>query len=149
MAAIKRLNKELTEFANEPPDNCNAQPVDENDLFKWQGTIIGPDESPFEGGVFFLNIEFPQDYPFKPPKVNFTTRVYHPNINKDGSICLDILKDNWSTSLTLAAVMKSICLLLTEPNIDDPLEADIAQLYKEDKAKYEATAREWTSKYAT
>ena len=54
---------------------------------------MGPDESPFSGGVFFLNIHFPTDYPFKPPKVNFTTRIYHPNINSNGSICLDILKD--------------------------------------------------------
>lgn len=54
---------------------------------------MGPDDSPYVGGVFFLNIHFPTDYPFKPPKINFVTRIYHPNINQNGAICLDILKD--------------------------------------------------------
>lgn len=59
-------------------------------------------DSPFQGGVFFLSIHFPTDYPFKPPKVNFTTRIYHPNINSNGSICLDILRDQWSPALTIS-----------------------------------------------
>jgi ubiquitin-conjugating enzyme E2 D/E len=63
---------------------------------------MGPDDSPYSGGVFFLNINFPTDYPFKPPKVNFVTRIYHPNINQNGAICLDILKDQWSPALTIS-----------------------------------------------
>ena len=63
---------------------------------------MGPGDSPFQGGVFFLSIHFPTDYPFKPPKVNFTTRIYHPNINSNGSICLDILRDQWSPALTIS-----------------------------------------------
>lgn len=59
-------------------------------------------DSPYSGGVFFLDIHFPTDYPFKPPKVNFTTRIYHPNINSNGSICLDILRDQWSPALTIS-----------------------------------------------
>lgn len=59
-------------------------------------------DSPYSGGVFFLAIHFPTDYPFKPPKVNFTTRIYHPNINSNGSICLDILRDQWSPALTIS-----------------------------------------------
>lgn len=70
--------------------------------FHWQATIMGPGDSPFQGGVFFLAIHFPTDYPFKPPKVNFTTRIYHPNINSNGSICLDILRDQWSPALTIS-----------------------------------------------
>lgn len=109
---------------------------------------MGPDDSPYSGGVYFLNIHFPTDYPFKPPKVNFTTRIYHPNINSNGSICLDILKDQWSPALTISKVLLSISSLLTDANPDDPLVPEIAHLYKTDKAKYEATAREWTRKYA-
>jgi hypothetical protein len=63
---------------------------------------MGPGESPFQGGVFFLNIHFPSDYPFKPPKVSFTTRIYHPNVNSNGSICLDILNAQWSPALTIS-----------------------------------------------
>ena len=72
--------------------NVSAGPMDEKNQMLWQGTIMGPDESPYAGGVYFLTIEFPSDYPFKAPKVKFTTRIYHPNINKNGDICIDILK---------------------------------------------------------
>ncbi|KAJ3462617.1 hypothetical protein MRS44_007403 [Fusarium solani] len=105
-------------------------------------------ESPYSGGVFFLAIHFPTDYPFKPPKVNFTTRIYHPNINSNGSICLDILRDQWSPALTISKVLLSICSMLTDPNPDDPLVPEIAHVYKTDRPRYEATAREWTRKYA-
>lgn len=64
--------------------------------------ITAQGDSPYSGGVFFLAIHFPTDYPFKPPKVNFTTRIYHPNINSNGSICLDILRDQWSPALTIS-----------------------------------------------
>jgi len=109
---------------------------------------MGPDDSPYAGGVYFLNIHFPTDYPFKPAKINFTTRIYHPNINSNGSICLDILKEQWSPALTISKVLLSISSLLTDANPDDPLVPEIAHIYKTDKAKYEATAREWTRKYA-
>ena len=70
---------------------CSAGPLGD-DLFNWQATIMGPDGAPYLGGVFFLKTNFPADYPFKPPKVAFTTKIYHCNINANGSICLDILK---------------------------------------------------------
>lgn len=119
-------------------------------VYNWQATIMGPPDSPYAGGVFFLTIRFPPDYPFKPPKVAFSPncRIYHPNINSSGNICLDILKDQWSPALTISKVLLSVCSLLTDPNPDDPLVPEIAQLYKTDRAKYEATAREWTRKYA-
>merc|ERR1712142_694607 len=93
--ALKRINKELQDLGRDPPAQCSAGPVGD-DLFHWQATIMGPPESPYQGGVFFLTIHFPTDYPFKPPKVAFTTRIYHPNINSNGSICLDILRSQWS-----------------------------------------------------
>ena len=91
--ALKRIQKELFDLGKNPPTNCSAGPQNEADPFHWQATIMGPDDSPFSGGVFFLNIHFPTDYPFKPPKFQFITKIYHPNINSNGSICLDILKD--------------------------------------------------------
>ena len=109
---------------------------------------MGPEESPYNGGVFFLDIHFPADYPFKPPKVSFTTRIYHCNINSNGGICLDILKDQWSPALTISKVLLSVCSLLTDPNPDDPLVPEIAQLLKNNVTQHNATAREWTAKYA-
>ncbi|KAK6386548.1 hypothetical protein LTR65_008886 [Meristemomyces frigidus] len=143
--ALKRINKELTDLGRDPPSSCSAGPIGD-DLFHWQATIMGPGDSPYSGGVFFLAIHFPTDYPFKPPKVNFTTRIYHPNINSNGSICLDILRDQWSPALTISKVLLSICSMLTDPNPDDPLVPEIAHVYKTDRSRYEATAREWTRK---
>ncbi|CAB4420375.1 unnamed protein product [Rhizophagus irregularis] len=131
--ALKRINKELHDLGRDPPSSCSASPIGD-DLFHWQATIMGPSDSPYSGGVFFLAIHFPTDYPFKPPKVNFTTRLYHPNINSNGSISLDILRDQWSPALTISK--------------DDPLIPEIAHVYKTDRTRYEATAREWTRKYA-
>ena len=98
--ALKRIQKELQDLQRDPPANCSAGPTDESDLYNWTASIMGPEDSSFQGGIFFLNVQFPTDYPFKPPKLSFTTRIYHPNINSNGSICLDILKDQWSPALT-------------------------------------------------
>jgi len=147
--ALKRIQKELADLQRDPPANCSAGPSSDSELYQWTATIMGPEDSPYSGGVFFLSIQFPTDYPFKPPKITFTTRIYHPNINSNGSICLDILKDQWSPALTISKVLLSISSLLTDPNPDDPLVPEIAQVFKTDKTRYENTAREWTRRYAS
>lgn len=146
--ASKRINKEFEEFNRDPPTNCSAGPVND-DMFHWKAVLLGPTESPFEGGCFHLNIHFPSDYPFKPPKVNFITKIYHPNINSNGSICLDILKNQWSPALTISKVLLSISSLLDDPNPDDPLVPEIANLCKSNLEAYKANARKWTKDYAT
>ena len=145
--AHKRIQKELTDLARDPSSNCSAGPVGDN-LFQWQASIMGPSDSPYEGGAFFLQISFPYDYPFKPPKIVFTTKIYHPNINDNGNICLDILKEQWSPALTISKVLLSISSLLCDPNPDDPLVPNIANLYKSDKKQYEEIARDFTNRYA-
>lgn len=144
----RRLTHEISVMKKEPPENCSAGPEADN-LLKWKATIIGPKSSPFDGGIFNLSIKFPQNYPFKAPEIKFDTPVYHPNINKHGDICLDILKDQWSPALTISKVLLSICSLLTDPNPNDPLAPDVASVYKGNKLQYEMTAREWTMKFAT
>jgi ubiquitin-conjugating enzyme E2 D/E len=98
--------------------------------------------TPYAGGVFFLQVTFPPDYPFKPPKVKFTTKIYHCNINNEGGICLDILKENWTPSLTIGKVLLSISSLLSDANPDNPLMPEIAELYKKDRKSHDAKAQE-------
>jgi len=108
---------------------------------------MGPEGTPYAGGVFMLDITFPQDYPFKPPVVKFTTKVYHCNITEKG-ICVNILKEDWSPALTISKVLLTLSALLANPNPDDPLDPAIAKIYKEDKKAYNKSAEEWTRKYA-
>jgi len=145
--ATKRLEKELNDIELNPPANCSAG-KDNNDLFKWTATILGPSQTPYENGIFTLSIVIPTDYPFKPPKINFVTKIYHPNINSNGSICLDILKNQWSPALSISHVLLSICSLLDDPNPNDPLVPHIARLFKKDKGKYIENAKAYTLKYA-
>jgi ubiquitin-conjugating enzyme E2 D/E len=144
---LKRINKEILHLAREPVPLCSAGPRGDN-MLDWQASIMGPSDSPYSGGVFFLAIMFPTDYPSKPPKVSFTTRIYHLNINVNGSILLDIIRDQWSASLNMSDVLRGICSLLTDPDVSEPLVLDIAEVYKTDRQRYEDTAREWTRKYA-
>ena len=143
-----RLMKEYEDIMSNPPDNCSASPIEENDLYNWQATIYGTEGSPYYGGVFYLNISFPYDYPFKPPNINFITKIYHCNINNSGAICLDILKDTWSPALTISKVLLSICSLLNDPNPDDPLMPEIAQEFKHNNELFKKNAAEWTLRFA-
>ena len=148
MSAIRRIQKEQANLVEDPPSNCSAGP-DGDDIRHWSATIIGPEDSPYSGGVFALSITFPEEYPFKPPKVTFKTKIFHPNISSSGGICIDTLKDSWTPALTISKVLLSICALLCEPNPDDPLMPDIARLYKENREAYEQRAKEYTRRYAS
>ncbi len=149
MSTQKRLHSELKELTTNPPTNCSAGPIKDNNMMQWQATIIGPDGSPYQGGIFYLKIDFPENYPFKPPKVMFTTKIYHCNINSNGGICLDILKNEWSPALTISKVLLSICSLMDDPNPNDPLVSEIADLLRKNKPLHDENAREWTIKYAS
>lgn len=147
--ALRRIQRELKDMQKEPPANTSAGPESEGDMFQWKAMIIGPEASPYAGGMFHLNVHFPADYPFKPPKIKFITKVYHPNINADGDICMDILKDQWSPSLSISKVLLSVCSLLTDANPDSALVPEIAELYRKDRAGFNAKAAEWTRSYAS
>jgi ubiquitin-protein ligase len=146
--ALRRIQKELSDLQKDAPENCSAGPRGDN-MYVWDAVIMGPSDSPFAGGIFNLEIHFPVDYPFKPPKLLFSTKIYHPNIAPSGAICLDILKDQWSPALTIAKVLLSICSLLTDANPKDPLVPDVANQYMNDREAYNKTAREWTLRYAS
>lgn len=147
--ATSRLQREYAEILREAPETISAGPSAEGNLRLWEGVLIGPTGSPYEGGLFRLEIVFPEEYPFKPPAIRFKTPIYHPNIHRNGQICLDILKQSsWSPALTIVKVLLSISSLLTDANPNDPLAPDVADVYLHDRARFDVTARTWTQKFA-
>uniref|UniRef100_A0A453B7P8 UBC core domain-containing protein n=1 Tax=Aegilops tauschii subsp. strangulata TaxID=200361 RepID=A0A453B7P8_AEGTS len=107
-----------------------------------------PRGSPYEGGIFFLDVVFPLDYPFKPPMVTFKTRIYHCNVDSTGAVSLEILKDGWSPALTISKVLLAIKAIITNPDPYNPLVESIARLYLTDRAKHDEIAAEWTLRFA-
>ncbi|ORE03672.1 ubiquitin-conjugating enzyme E2D 2 [Rhizopus microsporus var. microsporus] len=147
--ALKRIQRELAEITKSAPTDISVDPMEGN-IFHWTGTIIGPKNTPYQGGHFKLDILFSSDYPFKPPKIKFITKIYHPNIDDDGSICIDHLKpDVWKPATKLINVLQAIATLLENPNPDDALVASIAETYNKNRTKFNKIAKEYVDKYAT
>ncbi|KII89005.1 hypothetical protein PLICRDRAFT_40645 [Plicaturopsis crispa FD-325 SS-3] len=147
MTALRRISKELRDINSNPIEGVSVNPKEDN-LFEWDCTVKGAAESPYKDGTFRFTIVLPENYPFKAPTVTFKTKIYHPGINEEGSICVPILRDEWKPSVTLSTVLSIIKEKVNNPSADDPFEPDIAALVKNDKKKFLATAKEWTKKYA-
>ncbi|PWN26835.1 putative UBC5-E2 ubiquitin-conjugating enzyme [Jaminaea rosea] len=148
MASSKRITKELADLSKEPLPGI-AVSASEANVYQWQAVIAGPADSPYAKGSFNLSLEFPAEYPFKGPKVRFATKIYHPNVDEEGAVCLGILKSEaWKPSTKAATVLQSIQNLLSEPDPDDALVASIAELYKKDRPQFDHIAKETTKKYA-
>mmetsp|Transcript_16253 Transcript_16253/g.32429 ORF Transcript_16253/g.32429 Transcript_16253/m.32429 type:complete len:148 (-) Transcript_16253:66-509(-) len=145
----KRLTKELADLQNDPLDFCTCGPI-EDDLMHWSAMITGPDESPYVGGVFNLDIQFSAEYPFKAPRVRFVTRVYHPNVKSDtGELCADMITEHWSPTLNVRYIIETVRRFMVEPNVESPLEAEIARQFTEDRDAFNETCAKWVSDYAT
>ena len=144
----RRLQKELRQLQKNSIDNISASPVSD-DIFTWNAVIIGPTDTPYFGGIFRLSIKIGKDYPARPPKVRFLNKIFHPNISVSGSICLDILKDNWSPLQSIRTILLSVSSLLASPNPEDPLEDEHATLYKSDREEFNRVAQLWTQLYAS
>lgn len=145
--AVNRIQRELAEMENDPPENCSAKLI-KNNLFKWEATIIGPKGTSYEDGVFKLNIQFSDDHPFTPPVVTFVTPIYHLNIAPKGKICMDLLTTEWSPILTISKVLVAILSLLCDPNPEHACNTEAGAYYRKDYKKYYKRAREWTEKHA-
>ncbi|KAL6513741.1 Constitutive photomorphogenesis protein 10 [Orobanche hederae] len=146
-ASGKRIQKEMSELNTRPPPDCSAGPKGDN-LYHWVATLFGSPGTPYEGGIFFLDITFPSDYPFKPPKVVFRTRIYHCNVDSNGNVSLDILNDGWSPALTISKVLVALGSIFTNPDTHKPIVPGIAHLYLANKAKHDELAAEWTQRFA-
>ena len=147
-ALPRRIVKETQRLLSEPAPGISATPYRDN-LRYFNIIIAGPTGSPYESGIFKLELFLPEQYPMESPKVRFLTKIYHPNIDKLGRICLDILKDKWSPALQIRTVLLSIQALMSAPNPDDPLDENIARHWRDKEEEATATAREWTRMYAS
>ncbi|XP_054156100.1 uncharacterized protein LOC128954537 [Oppia nitens] len=148
--AIKRLRRDLIEINANRPTGVMVGPADDNNMFRWEGMIVGPEDSVYAGGVYKFTIDFPRTYPMKAPIFRFKTKIYHPNINPtNGSVCVDILNENWSSVQTVSNIVLSISSLLTDPNPDSPLNSESARLYIKNRNAYNNRVREWVKLYAS
>ncbi|KDN37020.1 putative UBC5-E2 ubiquitin-conjugating enzyme [Tilletiaria anomala UBC 951] len=148
MVNPKRITKELADLQNEPVDNVVIEPNEDN-IYRWTAIVSGPSGTPYEGGKFNLQLDFPIEYPFKAPKVKFNTKIYHPNVDDNGNMCVGIVKSEaWKPSTKAQTIILSILQLLQEPNPDDALVASIAEEYNKNRILFDKNAAEWTQKYA-
>ena len=156
MTAIKRLIKEFEELKKIESKDFGARPIENENWFLWEAYLKGPKESLYEGGCFKLNIKFPVEFPWKPPKIYFITKIYHPNFNyNSGFICccaLDYLEDSWNPKITIIQILKDIQSLLVNPNLDKICglgNEEAAKLYIENRSEFESIAKQWTEKYGS
>nr|3SQV_C Chain C, Ubiquitin-conjugating enzyme E2 L3 [Homo sapiens]3SQV_D Chain D, Ubiquitin-conjugating enzyme E2 L3 [Homo sapiens]3SY2_C Chain C, Ubiquitin-conjugating enzyme E2 L3 [Homo sapiens]3SY2_D Chain D, Ubiquitin-conjugating enzyme E2 L3 [Homo sapiens] len=147
MAASRRLMKELEEIRKCGMKNFRNIQVDEANLLTWQGLIV-PDNPPYDKGAFRIEINFPAEYPFKPPKITFKTKIYHPNIDEKGQVCLPVISaENWKPATKTDQVIQSLIALVNDPQPEHPLRADLAEEYSKDRKKFCKNAEEFTKKY--
>lgn len=149
MSRVKRIAKELEECRQDTQSGVNLKLNNETDLTRLTGYFQGPPGTPYEGGIFQVDISIPNEYPFKPPQMKFITKIYHPNVSSvTGAICLDILKDAWTPILTLKSSLISLQSLLQSPEPNDPQDAEVAKHFLNDKNGFTDTAKYWTKIYA-
>ena len=139
---VKRLTKELASLLSEKNKIPGIIIENPSDIMIWYVIIVGPSDSPYENGIFKMLIRFNDEYPVKAPSVKFLTPMYHPNIYRDGKICVDILQAEWSPALNVRTILLSVMSLLTDPNPSSPANRDAAILY-ENRVEYDKKVREF------
>jgi len=136
--------RDLKKLQNEPMPDIHAKPTE--NLMVWKAVIIGPQDTAWEGGTFKLLLEFSEEYPIKAPTVRFTTRIFHPNIYNDGTICLDVLQNQWSSIFDVQAILTSVQSLLCDPNPESPANSEAARLFVDNRRAYMRRVREVVEK---
>lgn len=148
MAATRRLQKELQDLRKANLRCFRDIRVDESNLLSWQGLIV-PENAPYSKGAFRIEITFPAEYPFKPPKILFRTKIYHPNIDEKGQVCLPIVSvENWKPATKTDQVIQALVALVNEPEPEHPLRTDLAEEYSRDRKKFFKNAEDFTKKFS-
>ncbi|XP_055305512.1 ubiquitin-conjugating enzyme E2 L3 [Sitodiplosis mosellana] len=147
MAASKRLQKELGDLKSSNLKSFRDIQVDESNILSWTGLII-PENPPYSKGAFRIEINFPAEYPFKPPKICFKTKIYHPNIDEKGQVCLPIIStENWKPATKTDQVIQALIALVNDPEPEHPLRGDLAEEFLKDNRRFMKNAEEYTRKY--
>ena len=152
----ERLQYELDKLMNDPDiNNCFGvdywdPDADYPDVFHWQITLIPPQGTDYEGGFFKIEAKFRENYPDTGPILRFVTKIFHVNVNSDGHICLNSIKDNWRRSLSMEDVLNHIIILLYKQNPDSPFNWSAADLYveKDKNSKFKDKVKEYIREYA-
>ena len=146
--ALETLKKEIEKLRNEPIYTCGVTvgPIN-NDVFHWNITMLGPKNTPYEGGLFNIVADFPDNYPEQGPKMRFTNKMYHCNIDTNGYICISTLS-SWKKDSNMSEVLPIIFALFFMQNPDSAFDSQKANLYKQNRAEFDKNAREYTKKYA-
>ncbi|KAH8090527.1 ubiquitin-conjugating enzyme/RWD-like protein [Filobasidium floriforme] len=146
--AVRRVQKELGDIRKSPNKHIKVE-VDESNVTHWDVKLDGPHGTPYQAGTYGMTVDFTNDYPFKPPVLKFTTKMYHPNIDSDGNICIGVLKtENWKPATKIVSVLDAMYELLGHPNPDDPLVTSIADQYRNDRPSFDKTVKEYINRYA-
>lgn len=141
-----RLMSDFKSMESDSPEGISASPLDMENMYVWRACIFGPPDTPWEGGVFQLQLHFPQEYPQKPPTVRFISKMFHPNVFADGTLCLDIIQDRWSPVHSVATILTSVQSLLTDPNPASPANPEAAGLMANDPKEYRKRVRACAAK---
>uniref|UniRef100_T2ME08 E2 ubiquitin-conjugating enzyme n=1 Tax=Hydra vulgaris TaxID=6087 RepID=T2ME08_HYDVU len=150
MAATRRLAKVrlLYDIRKSGQKVFREIHVDESNILNWQGKVC-TDTPPYNKGAFKIDIIFPAEYPFKPPKVTFKTKIYHPNIDEKGQVCLPIISpENWKPATKTDQVIQALAALISDPEPEHPLRGELAEEYTKDRKKFMKNAEEFTKKHA-
>ncbi|EGG23586.1 ubiquitin-conjugating enzyme E2 S [Cavenderia fasciculata] len=145
---IKRILRELKELSNSPMEGISLVPCEE-DLSNIDAIIHGPGGTPYEGGHFKARLTLSSDFPRSPPKANFITKIFHPNVSKKGEICVNTLKKDWSEDLGIKHILLTIKCLLIVPNAESSLNEDASRLLLENYDDYCKHAKMFTSIHAS
>ncbi|GAB6033171.1 Nedd8-conjugating enzyme UbcE2M [Chamberlinius hualienensis] len=133
-AAQLRIQKDITEL--NLPKTCATDFPDQDDLLNFK-LIISPDEGFYRGGRFAFSFKVGPNYPHEPPKVKCETQVYHPNIDLEGNVCLNILREDWKPVLTINSIVYGLQYLFLEPNPEDPLNKEAADVLQNNRRLFE------------
>jgi len=146
---LRRIAKELADIQNDAESRIFAEPANGDDLSNLRASFPGPPDTPYEGGTYVVDIKIPNEYPFRPPIIRFTTKLWHPNISSQtGAICLDTLGSAWSPVLTIKSALLSLQSLLSTPEPKDPQDAEVATMLMKHPEQFQRVAREWAIKHA-